>query len=218
MSESKFSSKHVFMLSALLLGACNSGMEGKPSAEVKDVDTQTAVANTEPSASAGEVRSLSVDPEASNIGFRGAKVTGHHDGGFKSFTGSAELDGDAPRRVAFEVQMASTFADNEKLTRHLKSDEFFDVEKFETSTFESSKITPRAEGEYTHVIEGTLDLHGERKVISFPAKITVGQQAVRGTSEFTINRKDFGIEYPGMPDDLIKNEVLLKIDLVFPTA
>ena len=37
-------------------------------------------------------------------------------------------------------------------------------------------------------------------------------------AEFTINRKDFGILYAGMPDDLIKDDVLLKIDLRIPRS
>ena len=39
--------------------------------------------------------------------------------------------------------------------------------------------------------------------------------SAKGTAEFTIDRKQFGIVYPGMPDDLIKDEVLLKLDLSF---
>ena len=215
--------RHAIVVSALLLAACSTGMEGKPKAEVKDVEPDAeAEAEAEAAAAAAEedapVSKLVVDAQASKIGFRGAKVTGHHDGGFNAFTGTAEVAGDEPRAVAFEVDMSTTWSDNEKLTGHLKSPDFFDVEKFEKSTFSSTKITPKVDGEYTHVIEGTLNLHGETKAISFPAKIVVAEDDVRGSSEFKINRKDFGIVYPGMPDDLIKDEVLIKLDLVFPRA
>ncbi len=214
------SPRHAIVVTALLLAACSTGMEGKPTAEVKDADPNAAAEPSEAADADADtpVSKLVVDTQASKIGFRGAKVTGHHDGGFTAFTGTAEVAGDEPRAVTFEVDMGTTWPDNEKLTGHLKSPDFFDVEKFDKSTFKSTKITPKADGEYTHVIEGTLNLHGETKVISFPAKIQVAKDDVRGSSEFKINRKDFGIVYPGMPDDLIKDEVLLKLDLVFPRA
>jgi polyisoprenoid-binding protein YceI len=60
-----------------------------------------------------------------------------------------------------------------------------------------------------------LELRGVTKTVSFPANITIDAKTAKGTAEFKINRKDFGIEYPGKPDDLIKDEVLLKIALVF---
>lgn len=211
------SPRHAIAVTAFLLAACSTGMEGKPAADVKDAEPAATV-EAAPVDDDEVVSKLEVDTEVSKIGFRGAKVTGHHDGGFTAFTGTAAIAGDEPRAVAFEVDMNTTFSDNEKLTGHLKSDEFFDVEKFETSSFKSTKITAKPDGDYTHVIEGTLTLHGETKVISFPAKIEVAKQRVRGTSAFKINRKDFAIVYPGMPDDLIKDEVLLELDLVFPRA
>jgi polyisoprenoid-binding protein YceI len=59
-------------------------------------------------------------------------------------------------------------------------------------------------------------LHGVKKTISFLATITVGADAVSGTAEFVINRKDFGIVYPGHTDDLIRDEVVLKLSLKAP--
>ena len=55
-----------------------------------------------------------------------------------------------------------------------------------------------------------------KKTISFPATITVGADAASGTAEFVINRKDFGIVYPGKQDDLIRDDVLLKLSLKAP--
>jgi len=51
------------------------------------------------------------------------------------------------------------------------------------------------------------------KSISFPATIKVRGDTVDVDAEFAINRKDFGIVYPGMPDDLIRDDVLLKLQL-----
>ena len=67
----------------------------------------------------------------------------------------------------------------------------------------------------THKISGALTLHGVTKQITFPAIVELTRKEVRGKAEFKINRKDFGIEYQGMADNAIKDEVLLKIDLIF---
>ena len=66
-------------------------------------------------------------------------------------------------------------------------------------------------GGATDTVTGDLELHGEKKSISFPATITVTADGVSGTAEFSINRKDFKIVYPGKPDDLIKDDVAIKL-------
>jgi len=50
--------------------------------------------------------------------------------------------------------------------------------------------------------------------VSFPATVTVAADSVTAQTEFVVNRKDFGIVYPGMPDDLIQDNVLMKISFV----
>ena len=64
-------------------------------------------------------------------------------------------------------------------------------------------------------VKGTLDLHGVKKEISFPAKVTVEETKASIGAEFTLMRKDFGIVYPGKPEDLIRDEVLVKGKLSF---
>jgi polyisoprenoid-binding protein YceI len=66
------------------------------------------------------------------------------------------------------------------------------------------------------MLTGMLDLHGVQKQVTIPVKAVVTPEGVRTTSEFTIKRQDWGISYRGMADDLIKDEVLLKLDLMFP--
>ena len=58
---------------------------------------------------------------------------------------------------------------------------------------------------------GNLELHGVTKSIKFPATVKASGDSVEVDAEFAINRKDFGVVYPGMPDDLIKDDVLLKL-------
>lgn len=207
------------ILLLLALSACDSGFENKPAATVQSqaaaVVAASAVAG---SANDAAARTVKLIVERSEIGFVGAKITGTHAGKFNSFTGEATVVGSTPKQLAFTVQTDSLESDSEKLTGHLESPDFFDVQKFPTSTFQSTSILEKSTGDATHEITGNLTLHGVTKVITFPAKVTKAPDAVTGTAEFTINRKDFGIVYPGKPDDLIKDDVLLKLKLVFPAV
>ena len=66
----------------------------------------------------------------------------------------------------------------------------------------------------THSITGNLTLHGVTKSIAFPAKVAIAENGgVTFDTEFAINRKDFGIVYPGKTDDLIRDEVVLRLNV-----
>ena len=151
--------------------------------------------------------------EGSSIGFMGSKVTGSHEGGFHSFEGEIRLvDGDPTRSsVSVSIDTTSLWADNEKLTGHLKSPDFFDVATYPTAMFESTEINPD-EDHYQMV--GNLTLHGITKKISFPAHITVEGDGTTAEAEFSILRFEFDIKYEGKADDLIRDAVLLKLKLV----
>ena len=151
--------------------------------------------------------------EGTSIGFVGSKVTGSHEGGFNTFEGSiAVVDGDPLQsNVEINIDTTSLWADNDRLAGHLKSPDFFDVEKHPTARFVSTGITADAEG---FVIAGNLTLHGVTKGISFPATINVADDQVTALAEFAIKRFDFEIVYPGKQDDLIRDNVLIKLNLV----
>ena len=224
----------ILATSLVLTGACKSELDGKPAAKVeepakadeakkdapkadeakKDAPKADEAKKEAPKAAAPAGESLNCDVAASSIGFVGAKITGDHKGSFKQFSGKATVSGGKAVSAEFTVQTASVEADAEKLTGHLKSPDFFDVAKFPTATFKSSEIKEGGEGG-THTVTGNLTLHGVTKKISFPATIKAEGGSATAKAEFKINRKDFGIVYPGKPDDLIKDDVLLKLDLNF---
>jgi polyisoprenoid-binding protein YceI len=163
-----------------------------------------------------------ITPENATIGFVGSKVTGSHTGGFKLFKGTFEV---VPAnlessKITAEIDTNSIFTDTDRLTNHLKSPEFFDVAKFPTSTFVSTGIEAGARDakakDATHTVTGNLTLHGVTKSISFPAKIAVSGDTATLDSEFFINRKDFGINYPGQANDLIRDEVVIKLAIHAP--
>jgi polyisoprenoid-binding protein YceI len=146
----------------------------------------------------------------STIGFVGSKVTGSHDGGFKKFAGKVSAAGGKVTAAEVKLDMDSTWSDNERLTGHLKSADFFDVPNHPTSTFTVTGVE-LANGMNT--VTGNLDLHGVTKSISFPAEIQVADDAVSVKAEFAINRREFNINYAGKANDLIRDNVVLKLDI-----
>ena len=206
----------------LTLAACEDPAKDVPRATVSSAApaTKTAAApEAKPAATpTGGADTVALDPATSTVGFVGSKVTGKHEGKFEKVSGSISLAGGKPEggKIEIEVDVSSLKTDQEKLDGHLKSPDFFDVGKFPKATFSSTEIKAGGEKGATHTVTGTLDLHGEKKTISFPATITVAPDSVSGTAEFVINRKDFKIVYPGKPDDLIKDDVVLKLALKAP--
>ena len=61
-------------------------------------------------------------------------------------------------------------------------------------------------------------MHGVTKSITFPAAIEMAEGEVRASAEFFVKRFDWNIVYPGKPDDLIRDEVVIRLDLVATPA
>jgi polyisoprenoid-binding protein YceI len=192
----------------LALAACdNNPSKGKAQATTAEPLAAAAVP-----ASAAKYTFSNAD---SKIDFVGAKVTRKHDGSFQSFTGSVNLVDNNPEKssVSTEIDVGSLKTDEEKLTAHLKTADLLDVAKYPKATFASTSIKSGGPAGATHTVTGNFQLHGVTKSISFPATVRFDANAVAVDAEFAINRKDFSIVYPGMPDDLIKDDVLLKLHL-----
>ncbi len=204
------------LIFAASLPACNDPTAGAPKAKVADPPAKAAPAQAAPAAAeAHATKTLALDPTRSKVRFVGAKVTASHDGSFSKVEGEATFDGTTPKAVAVTVHVASLEAEPPKLREHLLSDDFFAAERHPTATFRSTAIVPKATGDSTHEITGDLTLRGTTKRITVPARIEIEGSKARGRARFSIDRKDFGIVYPGMKDDLIQDEVLLDLDLVF---
>jgi polyisoprenoid-binding protein YceI len=195
------------MAVCMLLGCEDPAAKVEP-AKIEEVEAGAQRGN------ADFVETLSITPKNSKIDFVGSKVTKSHSGGFTDFEGEIRLaEPVTDSQIELTIQTASLFTDDPKLTKHLKSPEFFDVEKFPTASFKSSRIQNTPLGPK---IFGHLTLHGETKPISFMAGIAVTDEAARAKSTFSLNRQDFGISYPGMPDDLIRDMVVIKLQLDIP--
>jgi polyisoprenoid-binding protein YceI len=200
----------LFTALVLSLAACNNDpAKGKTQATVAAASAET------PLAAAAAATTYTFSNDGSQVGFQGAKVTAKHDGSFNSFRGTIQLVDNDPTKsqVKVEIDTASLQIEPAKLAGHLKTADFFDVEKFPKAHFTSTSIKAGGENGATHTVTGNLELHGVTKSISFPATIKTAADAVDVDAEFAIKRKEFGIVYPGMPDDLIKEDVLIKLKL-----
>jgi polyisoprenoid-binding protein YceI len=194
----------------LLFAACADPSENVPAASVSTNSSSTAASTTAEPPSNAAAKVYAITPENSKVEFTGSKVTGKHDGGFKQIQGEVHTSGETVAHAKVTIDTTSLHSDNDRLTGHLKSPDFFDVQKFPTAVFETTSISGTGDNA---TVKGNLTLHGVTKEISFPAKIEVKEDAVTVKAEFSINRKDFGIVYAGKPDDLIRDNVVLRLDV-----
>ena len=195
-------------VSAALTG-CSNPAANKPAATVGNAAQES---NTPKPAS---TETLAITPENSKVEFVASKVTRSHYGSFKQFSGTVGLaENIANSSVKIDIETASVEVDDPGLTTHLKTPDFFDVAKFPKANFTSTKIDAAGGDNYT--VTGNFDLHGVKKSISFPATIKVAADNVAVDAEFAINRKDFGIVYAGKADDLIRDQVVIKLNLRVP--
>jgi len=175
----------------------------------------TASPVTPQAAEPGALAELTLEPASSKLEIVVSKITRSHAGSFQQFSGTASLVGDQVQAVSFDVDTASLRTDTEKLTAHIKTKDFLDVEKFPKASFKSTSVVAKSAGSDTHEITGQLTLHGVTQEIKFPARIALTPDSVTGHAEIPIDRQKFGVSYPGMPDDLIKDVVLLEPTFVF---
>lgn len=140
--------------------------------------------------------------------FTGTKKSGdNHSGGFKTLSGEIKTDDGKVESIVVTIETASLFSDADRLTGHLKNEDFFSVNEFPEMKFESTSV----EGDGDITVTGTLSMHGETGEVSFPATASVDGDAVTLTSEFKVDRTKFGMNYVGKPEDPINADVDIKI-------
>jgi polyisoprenoid-binding protein YceI len=207
---------------SLFAAACEDPAANKAKATVSEPSANSANKANSNASSPNKAQlseELAINGENSKVEFTGSKVTGKHDGGFKSLSGKIDLVNGKPEESSVEVEIDTTsvYSDDESLTKHLTSRDFFEVEKFPKASFKSTSIVADAsKGADAYTVTGDFDLHGVSKSVTFPATIRAGAESVDVNAEFSINRKDFGIVYTGTADDLIRDDVVIRLNLKAP--
>jgi polyisoprenoid-binding protein YceI len=209
--------RHTFLITALLLasGCDNEPGKNKPVATVTQaapVPENAATATTTVGEATAATKYVFSNAN-SKLGFVAAKVTKKHEGEFHVFTGAIELVHKGMGIATAEVATGSITTDDAKLTSHLKTPDLLDTDKFPKARFLSTNVRAGGEGGASHTVTGNLELHGVTRSITFPATVKVTPEGLTARAEFVIKRQDFGVVYPGRPDDLIKDDVLIKADI-----
>jgi len=148
---------------------------------------------------------LSVDPAKSTLNWQGKKVSGEHVGNVKIAKGVLNVEANKLVGGTFDIDMTSiTNTDltdasyNAKLIGHMKSDDFFAVEKYPTSTFKITKVEPIAgakAGEPNYTVTGDLTIKGITNSISFPATVKIAGNKAEAAAKFDVDRTKWDIKY-----------------------
>jgi polyisoprenoid-binding protein YceI len=150
-------------------------------------------------------QTVNLDLNSSVLNWTGKKVTGAHNGTIKLKSGQAVLSGNALVGGNFEVDMTSLQNDDidnpgskEKLVGHLKSDDFFSVEKFPTALFKITSVkalTPEKPGQPTHEITGDLTIKGITHPVTFPAVVSIKDGKAEATGSVVVDRTKWDVRY-----------------------
>lgn len=140
-----------------------------------------------------------VDKVHSELTFRVKHLVAWTPGTFNDYAVHVELDPASMEgsSVDFTIQAASIDTGNEDRDKHLRGDDFFATETFPAITFKGENI--KKTGENVYDVTGTLTMRGVAKQITIPvefngfSKDPWGNEKAGFSSEFKVNRKDFGI-------------------------
>ncbi|HUH61937.1 MAG TPA: YceI family protein [Terracidiphilus sp.] len=129
-------------------------------------------------------------------------------------------------RVEASIDVATVNTGDVQRDGHLKSGDFFDVEKFPTMTFASTRVQPKGDGEFD--VTGDLTLHGLSRTVTFavsdlsaPGKDPWGNTRIGLTATTKINRKDFGLSWNAALEAggfLVGDEITISLDVQFLKA
>jgi polyisoprenoid-binding protein YceI len=172
-------------------------------------------------APAGEV--YTVDKAHSSTEFKVRHMVSNVTGRFGDFDASINLDRAKPSNssVEFTIQATSINTGNEGRDKHLRSADFFDVEKFPTITFKSTAVKPSGTKD-VYDVTGNLTMHGVTKQITLPVSFLGFARDGRGTPkvgfelETTLNRKDYGIVWNKTLDEggvLLGEDVKVSVNI-----
>jgi polyisoprenoid-binding protein YceI len=218
----------ILFLSGCLLTSCNQAPKGDQ-AEISDKQEATEGGGT----------SFTIDTAQSKVRFTGHGVGKNHPGNFKLLSGDVQVAGNqinvqvAGNQITggnFVIDIKSLDVEQReemfqtKLKPHLLSGDFFDAEKFGTAKFEITKVEPYTANEKDSSIvdganvrvSGNLTLKDVTKNVTFPARIDLDQNTLKGEANFDIDRREWQMNYGNdktLGDKFISETVNIELDL-----
>ena len=170
---------------------------------------------------------LKVDVSKSELVWTGKKVTGEHTGKIALKDGTVIMDGTKLSGGKFTADLTSiTNTDltdkeyNGKLIGHLKSEDFFGVEKHPTATFVTTKAVAKSAGVYD--VTGNLTIKGITKPVTFPVTVKPTATGADITGKLVVDRSKYDIKYnskslfdaAALGDKMINDDYVIDIKLV----
>jgi polyisoprenoid-binding protein YceI len=165
-----------------------------------------------------------VNTSASNIVWKGYKVTGQHTGNVKVKNGNLVMTDGKLTGGSFDVDMNSITCTDlqgeyaDKLVGHLKSDDFFGSANYPTTKFVITRAIPTdSKGNYK--IIGNLTIKQSTKEVRFNALVTESNGMVNASGKMTIDRSDYDVRFgsgsffDGLGDKTIYDDFDLEISL-----
>jgi polyisoprenoid-binding protein YceI len=173
----------------------------------------------------GTKATFEIDTKESKVLWTGKKVTGEHTGYISVSNGQVMVDKNSLTGAKVNIDMNTIVCTdlkdegtNKKFVGHLKSDDFFSVEKNPTSTFEITSVKPASSGEY--MVKGNLTIKGKTNEISFPAKVNIANGTVKANGTASVDRTKWDIRYgsgkffDGLGDKMIYDEFEITFEIV----
>jgi polyisoprenoid-binding protein YceI len=144
-------------------------------------------------------------------------------GAFTKVNGTIQFDDKDVSKSSVEVTIDAASVDTRVADRdkELRSDHFFDVEKYPTLTFKSTKVQQETPGKLK--VTGDLTIHGVTKQVvlevegpTAPVKDPWGNQRAAANASTKINRQDFGVKWNAKMDNggwVVGDDVDITIDV-----
>ncbi len=185
------------------------------------------VANVAVAEGGKKATTYKVDASKSELKWNGKKVTGEHYGTINLKEGSFTLDGAKLTGGSFVADMNTIVVQdltdkeyNGKLVGHLKSDDFFAVEKHPTASFVVTKATPKTANTYD--VTGNLTIKGITKPVTFPVTVTPASNGASVKGTIVVDRSKYDMQFRSksffdaatLGDKMVYDDFTIDVNLV----
>ena len=165
-----------------------------------------------------------VNPSKSVVKWNGKKVTGEHSGTISVKSGSLNFEAGGLQGGQIDIDMTSIVNEdlkdagvNGRLVGHLKSDDFFSVDKFPVASLKLTQVKKLSGTEFE--LTGNLTIKGITHPVTFNASVKQEGKTVSAAGKMTINRAKYDVRYgsgsffQGLGDKLIYDDFTLDFTL-----
>ncbi len=179
--------------------------------------------------SADEIKAgtYKVDIESSTVGWEGKKIAYGHNGTVDLSGGELTFDNDGLKGGSFELDMQTIKnldikepKKNNKLVGHLKSQDFFDVEKHPKATFKITEVAQVKDGENNYKITGNLTIKEITHPLTFAAAVKEDGGVIKANAKLTFDRSKYNVKFQSgsffenLGDKVIYDDISMEVSLV----